>query len=195
MEDQAKEWNMELIPTLDLGWLNGWIPLGLLCLVEGLLLLTSPRAVTARLFDRSTWSKRQATFTAVGKAFSLACIVLIVLTPLKVGSVAFVVGAVIYLLGLVGLVTAILNFRRTPLNEPVTEGLNRISRHPQIVALFVSFLGMCVAIGSWLAILMLVISKLFQHLGILAEEEACLAQYGESYRAYVERVPRYFVFF
>jgi protein-S-isoprenylcysteine O-methyltransferase Ste14 len=41
---------------------------------------------------------------------------------------------------------------------------------------------------------MLVISRLFQHLGILAEEEACLAQYGESYRAYVERVPRYFLF-
>jgi protein-S-isoprenylcysteine O-methyltransferase Ste14 len=63
------------------------------------------------------------------------------------------------------------------------------------VALFVIFLGMSVAIGSWLAILMLVISKQFQHPGIRAEEEACLAQYGASYRAYMERVPRYLVFF
>jgi protein-S-isoprenylcysteine O-methyltransferase Ste14 len=186
---------MELIPVLEFGWLNGWIPFALLCLLEGLLILVSPGDVKQRLFDRSTWSKRQATFTAVGKAFSLVCIVLVVLTPLKIGSAAFVVGAVLYLLGLAGLVTAILNFWHTPPDQPVTRGLYRISRHPQIVALFVSFLGICVAVGSWLAILMLVISKLFQHLGILAEEEACLAQYGESYRAYTERVPRYFVLF
>ena len=186
---------MELIPAFEIGWLNGWIPFALLCLAEGLLLLVFPRDVVNRLFDRSAWSKKQATFTAVGKVFSLACIVLIILTPLKVGSVPFVVGAVIYLLGLAGLVAAILDFRYTPLGQPVTRGLYKISRHPQIVALFVAFLGMCVAIGSWLALLMLVISRLFQHLGILAEEEACLAQYGESYHAYVERVPRYFLFF
>lgn len=186
---------MELVPAIKFGWLNGWIPFGLLCLVEGLLLLTSPKDVTRRLFDRSTWRKRQATFTVIGKVFSLICIVLIVLTPLKVGSAAFVAGVVLYLLGLTGLVTAILNFRHAPLDQPATGGVYRISRHPQIVALFVSFLGMCVATGSWLAVLMLVISKLFQHLGILAEEEACLAQYGESYRAYTERVPRYFLFF
>ena len=30
---------------------------------------------------------------------------------------------------------------------------------------------------------------------ILAEEEACLAQYGDSYRDYMRRVPRYLVFF
>jgi protein-S-isoprenylcysteine O-methyltransferase Ste14 len=33
-----------------------------------------------------------------------------------------------------------------------------------------------------------------QHLGILAEEEVCLRRYGEPYRAYMERVPRYFLF-
>ncbi|MBN1582117.1 MAG: isoprenylcysteine carboxylmethyltransferase family protein [Anaerolineae bacterium] len=186
---------MELIPALKFGWLNGWIPFGLLCLVEGLLILASPKDVTRRLLDRSTWSKRQATFTAIGKIFSLICIVLIILTPLKVGSAAFVAGAVLYLLGLTGLVTAILNFWRTPLDQPVTGGLYRISRHPQIVALFVSFLGMGIATGSWITVLVLAISKLFQHLGILAEEEACLAQYGEPYRAYTERVPRYFVLF
>jgi len=39
------------------------------------------------------------------------------------------------------------------------------------------------------------ISRLFQHFGILAEEEACLGQYGDSYSSYVKRVPRYFLFF
>ena len=57
------------------------------------------------------------------------------------------------------------------------------------------FLGMCLAIGSWLALLALLMSRVLQHIGILAEEEACLAQYGETYRAYMKGVPRYFLFF
>jgi protein-S-isoprenylcysteine O-methyltransferase Ste14 len=186
---------MELMPALEIGWLNGWMPLGLLVLVEGLLLKVFPREVVARLFDRSGWSKKQALFTVVGKLFSLACLALIVFTPLKVGSGVFIVGAVLYALGLVGLVVAIFDFRNTPPGQPVTRGLYTVSRHPQIVMLFVTFLGMCLAIGSWLALLTLLMSRVLQHFGILAEEEVCLAQYGESYRAYMKRVPRYFLFF
>jgi protein-S-isoprenylcysteine O-methyltransferase Ste14 len=185
---------MELMPSLELGWLNGWIPLGLLVLVEGLLLKFFPKEVVSRLFDRSGWNRRQAVFMVIGKLFSLVCLVLIFLTPLKIGSTVFVVGAVLYTLGLVGLVVAIFDFRVTPVGEPVTRGLYTVSRHPQIVMLFVMFLGMCLAIGSWLALLALLTSRLLQHFGILAEEEACLEQYGESYRSYMKRVPRYILF-
>jgi len=159
------------------------------------LLKAFPKDVVARLFDRSRWDRRQRIFTVIGKLFSLACLVLIIFTPLQIGSSAFFLGMILYALGLVGLVIAIFDFRNTPLDQPVTRGLYRVSRHPQIVMLFVLFLGMCLAIGSWLALFMLMMSKVFQHFGILAEEEACLAQYGESYRAYMKRVPRYFVFF
>ena len=186
---------MRLFPALEIGWLNGWIPLCLLCVVEGLLLKTFPQDVVARLFDRSGWDKKQVVFTVIGKLFSLACLVLIIFTPLQIGSSVFFLGMILYTLGLVGLIAAILDFKNTPLDQPVTKGLYRVSRHPQIVMLFVLFLGMCLAIGSWLALFMLMMSRLLQHLGILAEEETCLAQYGDSYRAYMKRVPRYFVFF
>lgn len=185
---------MELVPTLKFGWLNGWILLCLLCLIEGFLLIVFPKDVVTRLFDRSGWDKKQRTFTVIGKLFSLACLILIILTPLKIGSSALVAGTILYILGLVGLIIAILNFRNTPLGQPVTGGFYRLSRHPQILMLFVVFMGICVAIGSWLALLILMISKLVQHLGILAEEEACLERYGDSYRAYMKRVPRYFLF-
>jgi len=127
--------------------------------------------------------------------FSLACLVLIALTPMKINSNMFIVGLILYAIGLAGLVAAMLTFKDTPLNQPVTKGVYKISRHPQIVALFILFLGICVAIGSWTALFMLLMSKLLQHFGILAEEEVCLRQYGESYHAFMERVPRYFLFF
>jgi hypothetical protein len=37
-------------------------------------------------------------------------------------------------------------------------------------------------------------SRRLEHFGIVADEEVCLNQYGESYRLYLEQVPRYFVF-
>ena len=186
---------MEIIPALKLGWLNGWILLVIEFLIQGFFLLIFPKAVVARLFDRSGWSVKQRIFLVAGKVFSLACLTLIIFTPLKFNSSIFIVGLIVYAIGLDGLVIAMLNFKDTPPGQPVTKGVYKISRHPQSVAIFIFILGICVAIGSWAALLMLVMSKLLQHFSILAEEEVCLQRYGESYRAFMERVPRYFLFF
>jgi protein-S-isoprenylcysteine O-methyltransferase Ste14 len=59
----------------------------------------------------------------------------------------------------------------------------------------VVLLGAGIAVGSWLALILLVASRLLEHFGIVAEEQVCLTQYGEAYCAYLKRVPRYFVFF
>lgn len=186
---------MELMPKPEIGISNGWILLVIDFLIQGGLLLVFPKDVVARLFDRSGWSEKQKVFTILGKVFSLICLILIILTPLKPGSSVFIVGVIVYAIGLAGLAAAMLSFKNTPPDQPVTKGLYRISRHPQIVALFAIFSGICLAIGSWIALFVLTVSRLFQHLGILAEEEVCLNRYGESYRIYMERVPRYFVFF
>ena len=184
---------MEFFPTLEIGWLNGWILLGVMSLAEGLLLVLSPKDIVTKLFDRSGWDKKQKAFLLIGKLFSLACLALIILTPLKLGAHVFIIGTSLYGLGLVGLVAAILDFKKTPPGQLVTRGLYRVSRHPQILALFVIFVGMCLAIGSWVALLLLILSRLFQHPTILAEEEACFRHYGDFYRAYMRRTPRYFL--
>jgi protein-S-isoprenylcysteine O-methyltransferase Ste14 len=186
---------MELFPHLEIGYLNGWVLLAGEFLIQGFYLLVFPKDVVSRLFDRSGWDKKQRIFTVVGKVFSLVCLVLIALTSLKVNSVLFIVGLVLYIIGIIGLVVAMLNFRDNPPNQPVTRGIYKICRHPQIFSLFIIFLGVCMAIGSWPALFALILSRLFQHFGILAEEEVCLERYGESYRTYMKRVPRYFLFF
>ena len=120
---------------------------------------------------------------------------LLVWTPLKVGSAVFLVGAAVVLLGLAGLVSALFAFRNTPPGQPVTGGPYRLSRHPQIVMAATVLLGGCIAVGSWPALLAVLAGRAFGHLSILAEEKACLEQYGEAYREYMERVPRYFAVF
>ena len=186
---------MELLPPLTLGWCNGWIFLALLAATEGILFWIFPKDVVERLFDRSGWSQKQIIFTVVGKICALMCLLQIIFTPLKIGSMVFMLGTCVAGLGLLGLAKALFDFKNTPIDEPVTRGLYRISRHPQIVMASVVLLGACIAIGSWGALLLLAGARLFSHLGIRAEEEVCLKLYGERYHSYMARVPRYFIFF
>ncbi len=59
--------------------------------------------------------------------------------------------------------------------------------------LFVAGVGTCLAIGSWIALLLIVTAALFGRSRTLAEERALLEQYSDSYRDYMERVPRYLI--
>lgn len=186
---------MEWIPEFRIGWLNGWIPLGLLTFTDGILFLIFPKDVVTRLFDRSGWPKHQILLTVIGKLCVLFSLVSLVFTPLKIGTTVFVLGVVVVGLGLGGLVKALFDFKNTPPGEPVTRGIYKISRHPQIVMSSLVLLGGCISIGSWLALLMLVVARILSHFGILGEEKICLQQYGDGYREYLERVPRYFLFF
>ena len=186
---------MTWIPDFHLGWLNGWIPLFLLALVDGTLFLLFPKSVVERLFDRSGWSQRQVLFTVLGKLIALLCLLSLIFSPLKLHSSVFPVGMLLVLLGLVGVVVALFNFKNTPMDQPVSSGLYRISRHPQIVMASLVLLGACVAVGSWSALLLLLLSRFLAHFSILAEEEVCIKRYGDSYRDYLARVPRYFIFF
>jgi len=90
---------MELTPEFNLGLLNGWLLLVFFYAVFGILLLSFQKNVVARLYDRSAWSKRQKTLSAIGKLLIFSWFALVILTPLKIGHVVFVVGGALYLLG------------------------------------------------------------------------------------------------
>ncbi len=185
---------MEFIPVLRLGWLNGWLLLALLVLTDGIFFLAFRKGTVKRLFDRSGWRLWQIVLTVIGKLLALVTIVLIVLSPLKLGSSVFVVGLVLVMLGLTGLVKAMFDFRNAPPDQPATQGIYRITRHPQILASSLVILGCTIAIGSWFAMLFLLLSRLLLHANLLAEEDICLAVYGETYREYMQRAPRYLLF-
>jgi protein-S-isoprenylcysteine O-methyltransferase Ste14 len=186
---------MELFPNLEIGLFNGWILIALFFGAYGIMLTFFPKNAIARLYDRSGQRKHQLLRRLFVVILVLLWLILVSLTPLKIGDVVFVIGISMFSLGLIGFMVALDNFRSTPVDQPVTSGLYRISRHPQQLAVSVSFLGIGIAIGSWPVFAFMILGVIGAHLKILAEEEACLEQYGESYRNYMERIPRYFLFF
>lgn len=186
---------MEFFPELELGLYNGWLPILLFYVIYGIILVVFPREVVSRLYERSGWTRGMKITRVFGVILIFSWMIIATLTPLKLDSPAFIIGGLIYLLGLVCFVVSLLNYRDTPLDQPVTKGLYRISRNPQHVTLFLSFLGVSIAIGSWSATVAILVAVVLGHMRILAEERACLQQYGDSFESYMEQVPRYFVFF
>jgi hypothetical protein len=182
---------MQWLPEFKLGWLNGWLLLATFYMVFGLLMLAFPRDVVARLYSIAGWSTRHRWLSALGKVFSLSCLAIIIFSPLRLGAAAFFLGLAIYALGFTTMIIALFDYRGTPTGRPVTQGLYRFSRNPQWLSLAAMLLGCCLAIGSWAAIVLLLVAACFYHFRILGEERACLASYGDEYADYLQRVPRY----
>jgi protein-S-isoprenylcysteine O-methyltransferase Ste14 len=183
---------MEFLPTIRLGWLNGWIPLAMFYLPFGFLMLIWPKEIVKKLYAVSGWSRTERIMSLAGKPFALVCLGLLIFTPLKLWQPVFWLGGGIFLTGFLVMFIALFNYRNTPANQAVERGLYRYSRNPQWFGLMLMFLGSGVMIGSWLAVLLMLGAMIFYHFRILGEERACLAAYGEPYRQYLERVPRYF---
>ena len=106
-------------------------------------------------YERSRWCKKQRVFYVIGKMSVLVYLVLVIFTPLRTRTSVFIPGIILFALGLVGFIIALSNFKNMLPNQPAGEGLYRISRHPQVLMLFISGVGICIAIGSWLALLVL----------------------------------------
>lgn len=186
---------MDWLPNLQLVWAGGWALVLSASAIQWGMLLSMPRGVFTRLFDRREWGKKRMALFRFGKLVALACILLVSFSPFQTGTLFFIPGVVLYVLGLAGLVISLLDYRNTPNDQPATKGLYRFSRHPQVMSTTVVFFGICLMVASLPAIALLLLAKVLEHNGILEEERLCLQYYGETYRNYMKHVPRYFWFF
>ena len=186
---------MTLFPPLQIGWLNGWIPIILFFGVFFILLKIFPKETVDRLYDKSGWILDQARPAKIGLPFALAAMLLILFLPLKINQPIFWIGLALALVGQTGFLYSLHTFNITPQDEPVTAGLYKISRNPQWVAFAVVMIGFSLMVGSWIVLALLTVRVVMNHFRILGEEKALEEQYGGSYLEYKNTVPRYFVFF
>jgi protein-S-isoprenylcysteine O-methyltransferase Ste14 len=182
---------MTLLPEFGVGWLGGWLLLFVWLSVFGLTIKLLPKDVVRKLYDESGWTPAQRTLTRIAKVLSLVMLVGMLFARLRVDAAVFWIGLALYVLGMDVLVVALVHFAQMPEGEPATNGLYRFSRNPQWVGLVMVFLGATFTTGSWLLVLLFCVTAVIYHFRILAEERSCRALYGESFEAYMKRVPRY----
>ena len=192
---------MSLIPEFELGLWNAWIfwLYFVLAIVPNILIYRyvwkdDSKKAMDRLYTDISPNKIEKRLKYIGYPVIVALIIYSVFLPLKLGTVWFYVGLFIYLLGVIFTIMADLSFATTPLDKPVTKWVYRISRNPQDFGSFLIMMGMGIAGASWLFLLFLMILIILSNRGAIAEERFCLEKYGDTYREYMNRTPKWIGF-
>jgi protein-S-isoprenylcysteine O-methyltransferase Ste14 len=114
-------------------------------------------------------------------------------TRLIIGGIFIAVGAAIVIVAFRSFVQAGTNVGPwKPTLTLVTTGIFAWMRIPMYVSLMLLVAGIAIALASDWTLVMLVPAALMLHFGVVKREERYLeAKFGETYREYVRKVPRY----
>ena len=74
----------------------------------------------------------------------------------------------------------------------MTDGPYRFSRNPMLVGIYIYDLGLLLWLQSGWSLLVFTVEVVFLTLQVRSEEKRLEADFGDEYRAYKARVPRYF---
>jgi len=197
---------MPLTPEFELGFWNAWIFMLYLIFSMVLPYLLSGWLIDEKILEKlgsQSKSEKEGTVTDVPlnetekkisniTSFLLfALIAYSIFLPLKLGTVWFFAGFLIYLLGAIIGTIAMLDFFTTAVDKPVTKGVYRFSRNPAYFSMFLIFGGTGIACVSWVFLLLTAVLIILFHIGVVSEERSCLQKYGNAYREYMNSTPRW----
>jgi len=181
-----------LIPAFDIGIWNAWILMIWLVIQNfGIRLLS--KEIYQRAGEPPDMKPSYAYKTAgyISMTLWILTTVYSIFLPLQLGTMYFYIGLVIFLLGLIVNIFATVKFATTQTSIPVTKGIYRYSRHPIYIAILLIYLSVGIASASWIFLLVVIIWAILVNVSATDEERYCLKKYGDVYREYMKRTPRW----
>ncbi len=185
---------MSLVPAFEIGLWNAWIFMLYFPLHPVIMLLIDKLVGVGNVFKKMGSVPYNKTERIImNSSMILICLAFIysIFLPLKLGTVWLYIGLPIYIFGLIMFILAIASIATTPHGKPFTKRLYRYSRHPMTLLSFFMHLGVGIATASWVFILFSVVCAVLWAILVLPEERGCLEQYGDAYREYMDRTPRW----
>ncbi len=181
---------MNLIPEFKIGLLNAWLG-AIPILVASLIFMVANKKAGKRAIDMSWYTIKEKNMAWPCMLGYYGTILYSITVPLKLGTIWFYSGLIIYIAGMIPLIVAYFNYAAAPLDAPIVKGVYRISRNPLYFFTVLALFGLSIASASWVMLLLVILYNIFQHAIILGEERFCLEKYGETYGEYMNNVPRY----
>jgi len=184
---------MLLIPVFQIGVWNAWI-----FMIWPWVAMLAVRLVGLDVYRRASGlpaemktSHRYRVVSYVSMIVETMAVAYSIFLPLQLGTIWFYAGLAIFLTGLVVLTAATVNFAATPMDVPITRGVYHYSRHPLYLASLLIYLSVGIASASWVFLLFFVLQSVSIRIAAVGEERFCLEKYGEAYREYIDRTPRW----
>ena len=183
---------MSLIPAFGIGVLNAWIFMIWLLIALFLVPLNIiPKGREEGSDFTAEFSKTQKYAIRSMHIIYLLSIIYSIFVPLRLGTPWFYAGLPTYLVGLIAYAMVWVGFATTPPDKPVTKGIYRYSRNPMQLSQVAIYLGVGIATASWVFLLLAVVYMIVPLLWVDAEERHCLKVYGDAYREYMNKTPRW----
>jgi protein-S-isoprenylcysteine O-methyltransferase Ste14 len=186
---------MSLVPAFEIGIWNAWILMIFLFLtyVPGQLINKEALNKVNEGWASEQWSRTEKLLANSTHAVIIPLtIIYSIFLPLKLGTVWLYVGIPIYFIGLIMNLMVGINIATIPFDkEPITRGVYRFSRHPAYFGGFLIYLGIGIACASWVFLLFAVAWIVMWHIAVPAEERSLLKKYGDTYREYMNKTPRW----
>ena len=179
---------MSFVPAFRLGLWNAWI---LVILLMVIFIFGSKILGKRGSGDYSGHTKREKMFGSITSLIQMGSIVYSVFLPLQLDTGWFYAGLFIYGIGIIVEILVLLAFATTPEDQPVTKGVFNVSRNPGYFGEFLIYAGIGIACLSWVFLLVAMIAIMLEHQIVLGEERICINKYGDDYRKYMKRTPRW----
>ena len=187
---------MSLTPAFEIGLWNAWI-LWILMFVSMIIpdffLSKEAKIRMKRASQFVPFNKKIEKILALSTHMVIIpfSIIYSIFLPLQTGTAWFYIGLVIFISALVMSFMTTISFATTPVDKPVTNGIYRISRHPVYFSGFLVNLSIGIACASWIIMLCAVLWIVFFHIILPTEESYLIGQYGDAYREYMNRTPKW----
>ncbi len=186
----AEEVIKTLTPAFEIGVWNAWIlMLPVMLSIPFYLYIGKKRGPSPS--RETTASTKEKTITYSLTSLDFLAFAYSVFLPLKLWTLWFYIGLPVALLGVTGIMLAGVNWATTLPNAPVTRGLYHYTRHQLYVTYILLLLGVGIATASWLILSYSILYIAGISAYVHTEEEDCLEKYGDAYREYMNRTPRW----
>ena len=180
---------MSLVPAFELGLWNAWIfivPFIIYWFV-GIKFLFSKRMPESPSLKKS----KIEIISNMLVIIMFGSFIYSIFVPLKIGTIWFYIGLLVYLVGMVLIIISMIDFATTPLDKPVTKGAYLYSRNPMFIGFFLVYFGIAITCISWVYLLMTIFFILSMHYLSPFEEAITLGHYGKAYKEYMKRTPKW----
>lgn len=184
---------MSLVPAFEIGVWNAWIFVLYSFVVVFLLPAVNKSArEKEKITISSVYNRREMIILYSYHIIVFLLLIYSVFLPLRLGTVWFYAGLPIALLGLAIYTVVFASFATTPLGrEVMNKGPFRYSRHPMYLSSSLAYIGVGIACASWLFLLLSVAYMVLSMISAGPEERFLLKKYGDAYREYMSRTPRW----
>ena len=187
---------MSLIPAFEIGIWNTWIFMAA-WLFFHIVPLTWPifRYDIKAMFKKGAasppYNKTEKIINNFGTVVWVILFIYSIFLPLPLGTPLLYAGIALFVVGLIICEIAGIPWATALVDEPITTGIYRYSRHPIYIGVFVQYIGIGIASASGLFLLLTVAQIALSVPVVAAEERFCCERYGNTYLEYMNMTPRW----